>query len=139
MNISVMLSCPRRAPMVTAMWSHERKVRSLAKKVLGSMRMGVVRASGRASAGRRSAARELNHQSIHPALPFSRRARPKPAVCRHTSFDAGYHAQAREKIWAWDRGRTDFVAWGEELQGGLVAQQRVRQLVIGIPPPWLVA
>ena len=31
-------------PMVMAMCSQDRKVRSLAKKVLGSMRMGVVRA-----------------------------------------------------------------------------------------------
>ena len=29
-------------PRVTAMWSQARKVRSFAKKVLGSMRMGVV-------------------------------------------------------------------------------------------------
>ena len=30
-------------PMRTAVWSHERNVRSLAKNVLGSMRMGTVR------------------------------------------------------------------------------------------------
>ncbi len=38
-------------PMVTAMWSHDRKVRSLAKNVLGSMRCGMVVASLRSGCG----------------------------------------------------------------------------------------
>ena len=40
-------------PMVTAMCSQDRKVRSLAKKVLGSMRIGVVRAMAGGSLGLR--------------------------------------------------------------------------------------
>ena len=59
-------------PMVTAMCSQERKVRSLAKNVLGSMRMGVVRAMGGGSLGLRL----LKYQSSNPF--FSLR-RPKPA------------------------------------------------------------
>ena len=60
-------------PMVTAMCSQERKVRSLAKKVLGSMRMGVVRAMG----GGSLVLRLLKYQSKKPFLSFFC---PKPAL-----------------------------------------------------------
>lgn len=65
-------------PMVTAMWSHERKVRSLAKKVLGSMRIGVVRAMTGGSLGLRL----LKYQSKKPFFSF---LRPKPAHLHHTT------------------------------------------------------
>ena len=54
-------------PTVMAMCSHDRKVRSLAKKVLGSIRMGVVRG---AVLGLEGALRELKYQSKNrPKLP----------------------------------------------------------------------
>ena len=54
-------------------------MRSFAKKVLGSMRMGVVLAIAGGSLTR--LARLLNHQSISRALAFcSGRFRPKPAA-----------------------------------------------------------
>jgi len=59
------------------MCSQDRKVRSLAKKVLGSMRMGVVRARARGSPF--LGARELNHQSRGPAFFLPGLLRPKPA------------------------------------------------------------
>ena len=56
-------------------------MRSLAKKVLGSMRIGVVLASAGGSLAR--LARLLNHQSISRLLAFcSGRLRPKPAAGR---------------------------------------------------------
>ena len=67
-------------PIVTAMWSQDRKVRSLAKKVLGSMRIGVVRAMGGGSLGLRL----LKYQSKKPFFSFFC---PKPA-CNHGEFDA---------------------------------------------------
>ena len=65
-------------PIVTAMWSQDRKVRSLAKKVLGSMRMGVVRAMG----GGPLASRLLKYQSKKPFFSFFC---PKPA-CSHRFY-----------------------------------------------------
>ena len=53
-------------PMVTAMCSQDRKVRSLAKKVLGSMRIGIVRAMGCGSLGLRL----LKYQSKKPFFSF---------------------------------------------------------------------
>ena len=67
-------------PIVTAMCNHDRKVRSLAKNVFGSMRMGVVRAMGRAAARRAVPGvlrRELKYQSRSP--PFFDCCRPNPA------------------------------------------------------------
>ena len=58
-------------PMVTAIWSQDRKVRSFAKKVLGSMRIGVVRAIGR-SLG-------VRLLKYHSKKPFLSLLRPKPA------------------------------------------------------------
>ena len=78
---------------LTAMCSQDRKVRSLAKKVLGSIRMGVVLAKARGSPF--FGARELNHQSRGPALFFSGLFRPKPgsrpSYILHTKPHAIHH------------------------------------------------
>ena len=63
---------------LTAMCSQDRKVRSLAKKVLGSIRIGVVRARARGSPF--LGARELNHQSKGPPFFLFGLFRPKPEV-----------------------------------------------------------
>jgi hypothetical protein len=65
-------------PTVTAMWSQERNVRSLARNVLGSTRIGVVRAMGGAVAV--GADRPPNHHPRSPPPgPSPPSSRPPPS------------------------------------------------------------
>ena len=71
-------------PMSTAVWSHERNVRSLAKNVLGSMRMGTVRSAppepeGSWSPPRNRLARLKNFAEADAADRKDRDTRRRPA------------------------------------------------------------